>query len=126
MINIAKQIAYWTKGAHEDWSVANELVKHNRPRHGLFFAHLALEKAMKAHVCRHTQDLAPRIHNLLRLFELTGLNADLEQLEIFAEMNAFHIEGRYPESLTPPPSPEEGKEYLARAREVFQWLINQL
>ena len=74
----------------------------------------------------HTKGLAPRIYNLLRLFDPTGLPADLEQLEILAEMNAFNIEGRYPESLIPPPSIEEGKEYLAKAKEAFEWLINQL
>jgi HEPN domain-containing protein len=39
----------------------------------LFFAHLALEKLLKAHVCRATRDLAPRVHALLRLAERAGL-----------------------------------------------------
>lgn len=38
-----------------------------------FFAHLALEKLLKAHVCRTTNDLAPRIHALLRLAERAEL-----------------------------------------------------
>jgi hypothetical protein len=65
MIDIEKQVAYWREGAAEDWLVAVELVDLGRTRHGLFFAHLALEKMLKAHVCRVTQDLAPRIHPLL-------------------------------------------------------------
>ena len=64
--------------------------------------------------------------NLLRLIELTGLCGNPDQLEILAEMNAFNIESRYPESLAPPPTPEEAKKYFNRADEVFQWLINQL
>ncbi len=55
MIDIEKQIAYWRKGASEDWHVAKQLVKSQQTRHGLFFAHLALEKLLKAHVCRHTK-----------------------------------------------------------------------
>ncbi len=39
-------------------------------------------------------------------------------------MNAFSLEGRYPESLTPPPTTQEARAYLARAEEVFQWLMN--
>ncbi len=51
-VDIEKQIAHWKRGALEDWEVAVELVDKDRYRHGLFFAHLALEKILKAHVCR--------------------------------------------------------------------------
>ncbi len=126
MINIEKQITYWSEGSQEDWAVARELIESGRPRHGLFFAHLALEKMIKAHICRCTQDLAPKIHNLLRLIELSGLCASQDQLEILAEMNAFNIEARYPESLIPLPTLAEAREYFKRAEEAFQWLINRL
>ena len=69
MFDIGKQIAYWRDGAAEDWRVAQDLIKRRKVRHGLFFAHLALEKLLKALVCRRTQDLAPRIHSLVRLAE---------------------------------------------------------
>ena len=124
MIDIGKQIAYWLEGAREDWGAAQELVRGGRARHGLFFAHLALEKALKAQVCRHTHDLAPRIHNLVRLAELAEIHLKLEQIDVLAEMNAFSLEGRYPESLTPPPTSQEARAYLARAEEVFQWLMS--
>ncbi|MBI2876276.1 MAG: HEPN domain-containing protein [Candidatus Tectomicrobia bacterium] len=126
MIDIDKQIAYWQNGAQEDWEVARELIDRGRIRHGLFFVHLALEKVLKAHVCRQTRDLAPRIHNLVRLAELAAINASQEQMDTLAEMNALNIEGRYPESLLPQPTPAEAQAYLARAEEVFQWLIHLL
>ena len=125
MVDIAKQIAFWRDGAKEDWDVARQLVDTGRTRHGLFFAHLALEKILKAIVCKQTQDLAPRLHNLSRLAELTALQLGARGKEILAEMNAFHIEGRYPESLTKPPTKEEALSYLAGAEGVFQWLMNQ-
>ena len=106
--------------------VARELVDGGRTRHGLFFAHLALEKLLKAHVCRQTRDLAPRIHNLVRLAELAEINLRQEQIDVLAEMNAFSIEGRYPESLMPPPSMAEAQDYMARAGEAFGWLTNLL
>jgi len=37
---------------------------------------------------------------LSRLAELAALTLDTGKMEVLAEMNAFHIEGRYPESLT--------------------------
>jgi HEPN domain-containing protein len=124
MIDIDKQIAYWLNSAREDWDAAQELVRSGRARHGLFFAHLALEKALKAQVCRHTRDLAPRIHNLVRLAELAGLPITPERIDVLAEMNAFNLEGRYPDSLAPTPTPHEARAYLDRAEEVFQWLTN--
>ncbi len=126
MINIERQIAYWRGGAVEDWEVAQELIDSGRIRHGLFFAHLTLEKMLKAHVCRHTQDLAPRIHNLVRLAELAALPLSEAHIDILAEMNAFNIEGRYPDTLMPLLSQGEARGYLRRAEEVYQWLMNQL
>ncbi len=73
MIDINKQIEHWRSGAFEDWNVANGLVEQGKIRHGLFFAHLALEKTLKAHVCRVKNDIAPPIHNLLRLAERASL-----------------------------------------------------
>jgi len=67
MVDIGKQILHWRGGADEDWAVAMELIGHDKIRHGLFIAHLALEKTLKAHVCRATGELAPRTHNLARL-----------------------------------------------------------
>ena len=126
MINIKKQIDYWLNGAHEDWTVAKELIEKGHSRHGLFFGHLALEKLLKAHVCLYQQDLAPRIHNLIRLSELTGLSFNQDHIRLLAEMNAFNIECRYPESLTPAPTMREAKKYLKQAEEIFLWLIKQL
>jgi HEPN domain-containing protein len=126
MIDIEKQVVYWRNGASEDWQVARDLIRRKRTRQGLFFAHLALEKALKAHVCRQTQDLAPRMHNLVRLAELAGFQLDEKQLDILAEMNAFNIEGRYPEMLLPETSIEDARGYMRRARKVYTWLMKQL
>lgn len=124
MVDIEKQIAFWRSSAEEDWDVARQLVANERTRHGLFFAHLAIEKILKAIVCNHSQDLAPKLHNLSRLSELAGLTLDTGKMEVLAEMNAFHIEGRYPESLTKPPTKAEVLNYMARAEGVFQWLMS--
>ncbi|MBE3095825.1 MAG: HEPN domain-containing protein [Planctomycetes bacterium] len=126
MIDVPKQIAHWRDSAQEDWAVARELVDRGRNRHGLFFAHLALEKALKAHVCAKTQKLAPRTHNLVRLAELASLTLKPEQADALAEMNTFALEGRYPETLLPPPNEAEARRYMTRAEEVFQCLIRQL
>jgi HEPN domain-containing protein len=126
VIDIAQQVVYWRDGAREDWAVAQNLIAQDRVRHALFFAHLALEKALKAHVCRQTNDLAPRMHNLIRLAEMGSVRPDQDYADVLAEMNAFNLEGRYPDMLMPPPSLAEAHDYLTRTEEVLQWLLSRL
>lgn len=107
MIDIHKQVKYWSDSSAEDWQVAKELIEAGHTRQGLFFAQLALEKMLKANVCQSTNDLAPRIHNLVRLAEIANLELTNDQLDILAEMNSFNIEGRYSDVLLPLPSLNE-------------------
>lgn len=125
MIDIDKQIAYWRTSATEDWDVAVQLVNLGRTRHGLFFAHLALEKVLKAHVCRTTSDLAPRLHTLLRLAEHTDLTLSEACTVFLARFDRYQIEGRYPDLLPAAPSVAVARTELTQAQEIFEWL-NQL
>jgi len=124
VIDIGKQIAHWRNSAEEDWSVAQDLVTRGKIRHGLFFAHLALEKTLKAHICKATGELASKIHNLVRLSEKAGLKLTDTQIDLLAEVSQFNIEGRYPEMLLPTPSREEADGYMDRIHEVLQCLNN--
>ena len=124
MIDIGKQVAHWRNSAVEDWSVAQDLVSRGKVRHGLFFAHLTLEKTIKAHVCKATGELASKIHNLVRLSQIASLTLSEDQIDLLAEVNEFNIEGRYPEMLLPPPSREEADAYMIRIHEVLQCLNN--
>jgi HEPN domain-containing protein len=126
MIDVEKQIRYWQTGASEDWQVAVDLINLGRTRHSLFFAHLALEKTLKALVCRATHDLPPRIHPLLRLAERTTLALSEEQRVFLARFDRYQIEGRYPELLPAAPDIKTAREELEQAQEVFEWLSRQL
>ncbi len=125
MVNIDEHIAYWKTGAVEDLDVAQQLVHSDKTRHGLFFAHLAIEKILKAHICKTTRQIAPKIHNLVRLAEYADLKLENDRRDLLAEMNEFNLEGRYPTS-SPPISPSNAKEYMERIKEVYQWLTQQL
>jgi HEPN domain-containing protein len=126
MTDIDKQIAYWQESAKEDWEVALELVSNNRLRHGLFFAHLTLEKMLKALVCKGNQQSAPKIHNLIRLSQIANMTLTNDQFDILADMNPFNIEGRYTDSLLIKITKEETQGFMNRAEEMFKWLIKQL
>ena len=125
MIDIQKQIQHWRNGAAEDWQVALELVDLGRTRHSLFFAHLAIEKTLKAHICRVTNDLAPRIHPLLRLAELAKSGFSQQQLDFLARFDRYQLEGRYPDMLPPAPDMETTRNELKRASEMLEWLNQQ-
>jgi HEPN domain-containing protein len=126
MIDIQKQISYWKESSDEDWDVAHDLLKINRIRQALFFAHLSLEKTIKALICSKTGDIAPKIHNLVRLSETAGVALSDAKRDFLAEMNSFNIEGRYPESSIQPPSCEMANQYIVKTGEIRSWLISQL
>lgn len=126
MIDIAKQVAYWRVSAEEDWVVAQKLVADESIRHGLFFAHLALEKLLKAHVCLTIQDIPPRTHNLSLLSIRAGLSLSPLHQTILDETNDFSLSGRYPEQFLPLPNLSQAKRQMRRCEEVFQWLLSDL
>ena len=127
MINIEKHVAYWRDTATKDLQFAERLINRDQEiAYGLFFVHLSLEKAIKAHVCKQTKQIPPRIHNLLALAKLGEVGLSQEQRDYSTKMNLYNIEGRYPDMYFPQPSLEKAQEYLATAKEMITWLLNQL
>ena len=124
MIDVERQMAHWRESAEEDLAVGRDLIAREKPRHGLFFMHLALEKSLKAIVCRATEETPPKIHNLVRLSELARIHLTQQQMDTLADMNVFNLEGRYAGTLPSFPTPTEVQEVLRRGEEVFRWLID--
>jgi HEPN domain-containing protein len=125
MIDIGKQSSYWRKGADEDWEAGKELLQSGRIRQGLFFIHLSLEKILKAHFCVNRRDVAPKSHNLVRLAEIGGVSLNEAQRDILADINAFNLEGRYPDSYAVLLSKDEVALVMTGAEEIFSWLKSQ-
>ena len=126
MVDIEKHISYWRNSADEDWEVANQLISARKIRHGLFFLHLTLEKILKAHVCSQTQDIAPRVHNLVRLAELSGIEFSQQQRDLLADMSPLNIEGRYPEMWGATLTVKDAEDLRRKTEELFEWLKNLL
>lgn len=125
MVDIEKQITYWQDGSREEFEVARQLIANEKIRHGLFFAHLAVEKLLKAKVCQTTGEVAPRIHNLVRLAQIAKLSLPETTLDLLAEMNEFNLEGRYPVPSLTPISMLEANDYIEKTEEVLKWLMRQ-
>ena len=126
MINVEKQINQLRDGALEAWDNAAYLIKGKRIWLGLFALHLAVEKALKAHVIKETKDIPPFIHNLPKLAEVANLDLSEKQKNLLADLNPYNIRGRYQESLGSPPPMSEVKAMMKQAKELFEWLIKSL
>ncbi len=106
-MDVQKQIEYWKAGAEDDYLSAEILIEKNRLLHGLFFCHLVIEKAIKAHVVKQTQEVAPRTHNLILLSEKARLDFEEDDEIFLGILMKYQLQGRYPDYN--PGTPEREK-----------------
>ena len=126
MINTTKQIEYWIEGAKNDLDAAELLIKNGKFLHGLFFCHLAIEKAIKAFVVKEIKEVPPRSHNLIYLSEKANLIIDEDFTIFVGVLMKYQLEGRYPDYQPELPSSEMTSAYLLKTKKLLQWLENQL
>ncbi len=122
-MNTEKQVAYWQDSAREELDAAALLLKNNKVNQGLFWAHLAMEKALKALVTRHTRAIPPFIHDLVRLADEAAIPLDDEQRAFLASCNRFSIHGRYQVPQAPIVAPDEVAATWRRIQETVRWLL---
>jgi HEPN domain-containing protein len=125
-MDIPKQIEYWEKSSEEDFAAAESLLEKGHLRHSLFFAHLSIEKMLKAHVVKQTKEMPPKIHDLVRLSQIAELSLANEQKDYLLEFGAYQLEGRYPDSEQIPLNQGLVKNELAGAKEILKWLKTKL
>ena len=97
-MNKQDHIDYWRKTADSDWTAVEVLFEKEQYLQCLFFAHLVLEKLLKAHwVKDNKDDYPPRIHRLKSLNERTLLDLSEDEINVLDDMEIFQMEGRYPD-----------------------------
>jgi hypothetical protein len=99
MVDINKHVSYWLSSSDEEFEVDENLFELGRYRHTL---------------------------NLLLLLESSSVPLNDERRDYFAEMNAFNIEGRYPETHLPLPDREFTLNYFEKSKEARSWLTSLL
>ncbi|MDX1909890.1 MAG: HEPN domain-containing protein [Saprospiraceae bacterium] len=123
-------IDYWKKTADQDWIVVLKLFEGGNYPHTLYFAHLVLEKLLKAHFVQdNVSNHPPRTHNLVRLSTLTMLTFSTEELLFLDKMNDFQLEGRYPDyqfMIFKICDRTYTEELLAKIEKIREWLLKQL
>lgn len=79
-----------------------------------------------AHVVKQTGDVPPRIHSLIRLAEIAGLELDEAQDDFLRVFGVFQLEGRYPDSQLSALDGGIVRGELSKAREIVEWLKKRL
>ncbi len=130
MTDKEKHINYWEMTAIDDIDATAYLFNGRKYTQSLFFAHLSLEKMLKAHwVKDNAGNIPPRTHNLMYLFERTQLELSEEEADFLQMMNIYQIEGRYPEYMTYLHDTTEESEtanILSQTKQLFECLQNKL
>jgi len=97
MTKISELVKYWQKTAEKDYQVMLGLYRLKHYSYCLFFGHIILEKILKALVVKNTNEHAPKIHDLVRLQDLAGLNLEYKKVILLKEINEFNLLSRYPD-----------------------------
>lgn len=105
---------------------AGLLIREKRILHGLFFCHLVIEKAIKAHIVKTTGEVAPRSHNLIYLTEKVELEFN-DDIEMFLGiLMKYQLQGRYPDYNPVLPDIVKVNEYFEKTKTLLKWLKEKL
>ena len=93
-----EHIKYWLGSAEHDLETSDTLFETGKYDWSLFVGHLVLEKILKAiFVKNNGNKIPPKLHNLVRLSELSFIELDENKKVILDKISDFNIEARYPE-----------------------------
>ena len=127
--DIDKTIDYWIESAEYDFETGKNLLESKKFPYALFFAHLAIEKILKAIVVKNTGEHAPYTHSLVMLAKNTSINITDQMLDKLAEYMEFHIEARYPDDkkdFYKKCSEEFTTNKIDEMDKVYKWLKKRL
>ncbi|NCQ17579.1 MAG: HEPN domain-containing protein [Ignavibacteria bacterium] len=128
-MTINEQIEYWVSTAEHDLPVAESLFEKGHYVWCLFIGHLILEKIIKAHFVKDTEQTPPKIHDLVKLVNRTKLQLTQEQLEFLLRVNNFNLENRYPDykqNLYKTLTKNYSEENFNKIKEIYFWLKSLL
>lgn len=91
-----KDVQSWLDASRYDLKTASALLESRRYVYVLFMCQQSLEKLLKAHVACRTGGFPPRIHNLVRLAEVAGLEVSEREREFLERLSLYYIQSRYP------------------------------
>ena len=125
-----EHIKYWCESAQHDLESAEAIFNSGRYDWCLYVGHLALEKIIKAvFVEKNDNNIPPKIHNLVRLAELSRIELNDEQKFFLDKVNDFNIQTRYPDyklEFYEICDAEYAKENMSKIKEFYSWFNSLL
>ena len=124
-----KDILSWVELSDYDIKTAKAMQKAGRYLYVLFCCQQAIEKRLKAIIVKETKEFPPKLHDLIRLLELTKISLNNEQELFLRKLSNFYIETRYPEEMHEINKKVNAKlaaKYLKDAEELIKCLNQQL
>jgi HEPN domain-containing protein len=125
-----EHIAYWRESAYHDLESSEAIFGSGKYDWCLFVGHLALEKILKAlFVDRNNNEMPPKIHNLVRLAELSKIELNDEQKFIIDKINDFNLQTRYPDykqEFYKWCDAAYDRKYLNKIKELYTWFSSLL
>ena len=124
-----KDVKSWVDASRYDLETARALLKSRRYIYVLFMCQQSLEKLLKAHVTSRTDKLPPRIHNLVRLGELAGLEFSQEEKTLLERLSLYYLQTRYPpdvQALAKNVSRSMVVAHLKQTETLWKWLRRRL
>ncbi len=95
-----KDIRYWINLSRYDINTAKAMLTGRRYLYVLFTCQQAIEKMLKALVVQNTGSFPPKIHDLVKLLTIAGIEAPVKKKEFLAKLNHYYLETRYPAELS--------------------------
>lgn len=125
-----EHIKYWKESSLHDLESAESMFEAQKYDWCLFIGHLVLEKIIKAiFVDRNDSNIPPKIHNLVRLAELSQIELTDQQKFSLDKITDFNIQTRYPDyklKFYEKCTQEYTNEFFNKIKEMHGWLNSQL
>lgn len=125
-----EHIKYWRDSARHDFESAESMFKAGKYDWCLFVGHLVLEKILKAiFVDKNDSKMPPKIHNLVRLAELSQIELDQQQKFSLDKITDFNLQIRYPDyklGFYKKCTEEYTSEHFSKIKELYEWFNSQL
>ena len=93
-------VKHWIDLKKYDVDTAKAMLESKRYLYVLFTCQQSVEKMPKALIVKNTKSFPPKIHDLVKLLNLAGIDADKEEKEFLAKLNYYYLETRYPRELS--------------------------
>ncbi len=124
-------IKYWIETSLYDLEVANSLFGKKHFLHSAFLCHQSVEKMLKALFVKKHGSFPPKIHNLVKLAELSGIRSEMteEQMTFLAELDPMNIEARYPtykDNVRNLLNKQDAKNILTKSTKLLKWLQSRI